>query len=267
MYRKSKTKYIIFMKKIGFILAALLAAVCGSVTGVQAKSTEKVVMSAYGYVVSDVRESEVSLYATYPDKGIYAEKTRIVVRDRATHELQLTITPAVSGGYTPSVLLLSFLDNGLMQIYYSADSGGSGGYGYYYIYGAADGEETVLFDFQAYSDRHVYTAEYADGYRVFVTDGKESGYLDLSLRDPAYLDALYSGGVLKTPVSAEVGGVNAAFPYYNRTQGRWQLNVWQKITGLYQADGLGYVSALAEVTAGGTEPYFTTLNGYFQPAR
>lgn len=256
------------MRKTGIFLAAIIAAAfCGGMTGAQAKSTEKVVMSAYGYVVSDVRESEISLYATYRDKEIYAENTRIVVRDRATHELQLTITPRLNGGYMPSVLLLPFLDNGLDQIYYSADSGGSGGYGYYYIYGAAAGEESVLFDFEAYSAQHVYTADYADGYRVLVTDGKESGYLDISLRDPDYLNALYRDGVLIKPVAAEVGGVNTAFPYYNRTQGIWQLNLWQKITGLYQADGLGYVSSLAEVTKDGTVPYFTTLNGYFQETR
>lgn len=137
----------------------------------------------------------------------------------------------------------------MQQIYYSADSGGSGGYGYFYVYDAAPETPRALFDFEAFGEEHPYTAEYRDNYRVLVTNGSESGYLDLSLRDKEYLDGLYrADGTLKEPVRAEVGGVNAAFPYYNRTQGVWQLMIWMPVTGLYQADALGGIQFLAAVT-------------------
>ena len=254
-----------FWKRIALLCA--LAAVFPGLVGASAEREvpETEIMRASGFVVSEREESDVVLSGRYPNKGLYAEDIRIEVREKKTGTVQRVIRPAEDGGYRPSLLLLPFTDSGLQQIYYSADSGGSGGYGYFYVYDAAPETPRALFDFEAFGEEHPYTAEYRDNYRVLVTNGSESGYLDLSLRDKEYLDGLYrADGTLKEPVRAEVGGVNAAFPYYNRTQGVWQLMIWMPVTGLYQADALGGIQFLAAVTKTGMEPYFTVLGGYFQ---
>ena len=232
-----------FWKRIALLCA--LAAVFPGLVGASAEREvpETEIMRASGFVVSEREESDVVLSGRYPNKGLYAEDIRIEVREKKTGTVQRVIRPAEDGGYRPSLLLLPFTDSGLQQIYYSADSGGSGGYGYFYVYDAAPETPRALFDFEAFGEEHPYTAEYRDNYR----------------------DGLYrADGTLKEPVRAEVGGVNAAFPYYNRTQGVWQLMIWMPVTGLYQADALGGIQFLAAVTKTGTEPYFTVLGGYFQ---
>ena len=144
-----------FWKRIALLCA--LAAVFPGLVGASAEREvpETEIMRASGFVVSEREESDVVLSGRYPNKGLYAEDIRIEVREKKTGTVQRVIRPAEDGGYRPSLLLLPFTDNGLQQIYYSADSGGSGGYGYFYVYDAAPETPRALFDFEALDRKSV----------------------------------------------------------------------------------------------------------------
>ncbi|MEG2117082.1 MAG: VCBS repeat-containing protein, partial [Clostridia bacterium] len=93
------------------------------------------------------------------------------------------------------------------------------------------------------------------------TNKKQAGdkyIIDISNRDKEYLNKLYnSNGTLKTPTQGDVSGVNYVFPYYSSQSGKFELQVFQRIIGLYEADMLGYVVTLLNFEGDNFKPIYT----------
>lgn len=175
--------------------------------------------------------------------GQYYENIIIEIYDLSGVLLN-TIRPKTDSGYNPNILLADFTGNGLKQIFLGINSGGSGGFGYFYVFDAQNNEIKTLFDYQEFSQNNQYTGEYIDNYKAKVTKqgSKESYIIDLSLRPKDYLDMIWKpDGQLIVPRSVDISDVNTVFPYYNSTTGVYELMIYQRITGLFNADSLGYV--------------------------
>lgn len=168
---------------------------------------------------------------------IYYDDIRISLFGRGRKE---EIVPAADGGYSPHIQLVSF-DGERDQIFYGADSGGSGGYGYYFAYSAGDTGVTEIFDSQTFVVP--YEAEYIDGYKVEVKNTETGAVtlIDISDRGEEYLSQIYRNGKLIEPRACDIFGVNSVSPFYNNAQGRYGLEVYARITGLYAADAIGYI--------------------------
>jgi len=225
------------------------------------KTAETVIQTRIGNVVYKDKPSKVVLYGTYrEDNSIFAENIRIEVKEFKTGKTILTLKPKENAGYMPSIILEDFTKQGTKQIFLGINSGGSGGFGYFYLYSAAKGTEKVLFSDESWNEE--YFAEYQDNYKVKINnkDKTQNYIIDLSLRDNEYLSQIYDkNGILSAPKSADVSGVNTVFPYYNTAQGVFQLQVLQRITGLYNADSLGYVINQLEYKDGNFKPYYTMV--------
>lgn len=183
----------------------------------------------------------VALYGTYENKGLYAQKINIVVTQRETGEEVARITPEQDAGYLPAILLADFTGDGTEEIYLGMDSGGSGGFGFAYIYALSSGSTETLFDFSKVP--MPYAAQYEDGYRMSVSDDSAALQysLDISARGEEYLSGLYTeDGTLKAPVMADVSAVNTVLPFFMNTDDRFHVLVMRRITGLYNADAFGY---------------------------
>ena len=74
-------------------------------------------------------------------------------------------------------------------------------------------------------------------------DTEEASFLiDLSDRPREQLAPIYQpDGTLIAPKKADVSALNVVFPSFNATTGRFELTAFQRITGLYSADLLGYL--------------------------
>lgn len=168
------------------------------------------------------------------------------------------IRPAEDGGYDPFLQIVSF--NGESdQIFYGADSGGSGGFGFYFAY---DAQGKELFSSQKFAVP--YTAAYADGFRVRVenTETGDTVYLDLSGRDESYLSQIYNAdGTLIKPLSCDVSGANAVSPFYF-SEGRYGLEIYARVTGLYNADVVGWIIMRTSLEGGAFEPFFSVVGAY-----
>ena len=186
-------------------------------------------------------EQIVTLYGTYPDKGLFAQDIRIVVTQAESGETVAEISPAENAGYLPAVLLADFTGDGTKEIFLGIDSGGSGGFGFAYIYELSGGTAKEIFDFAKVP--MPYTAQYADGYRLTVSDNSAALMysIDIRGRGEVYLGALYAeDGTLKAPVQADVSAVNTVLPFFMNTANRFHLLVMRRVTGLYNADAFGY---------------------------
>lgn len=228
------------------------------------KDVQVLLSSQCGRVLSEGVQ-KVELYASYHNKGLYAHDIKIVVKDKHSDKQLFVITPKEDSGYFPAVLLADFTGDGVDEIYIGIDSGGSGAFGYYYIYSLVNGSVETLFDYSTLPNN--YTAQYVDNYKVAVSDSVDNVTfnIDISQRDRQYLDGIYnSDGKLIKPVSADVSAVNTVYPYFFSTRNKFNILVLRRITGLYNADSLGYVIEYMTYNGSSFETLYraVSVNGY-----
>lgn len=252
------------MNKFFIILSFILCAYSGgnTVNSVFARVDYTIIDTKIGYVTEAQVPSKVILKGKFSNKGLYAENIIIEVYNLKTNKLQLTIKPKVNSGYMPRILLEKFDKSNMDKIFLGIDSGGSGGFGFFYVYDVKNNIQSDLFDFELFNKGNNYAANYLDYYKVKVvkSSDKTTYLIDLSLRNNDYLQQIYNfDGKLKKSVDANVSGVNTVFPYFNSTAGYFQLQVLQRITGLYNADSLGYVNTQMTLEDNTFKSYFTTI--------
>lgn len=236
------------MKKFWIYVILSLAITAGTCQIAMCKENvveyEMMIGSQTGNLISEDEISRAVLYGSYSNKGLYAKKLRIEIQDEKTGEVLLDIVPGVREGYVPKMQLMNFMHNGLVQIFLGMDTGGSGAYGLYEIYSVKDAVAKAIFTMDDYNSAHVYHAEYADGYRVKIRNvqTQEFWVLDISSRPQEYLSQLYTvDGMLTEPKEVSVSALNGLFPYFNTSDGTFQLLAYQRIVGLYEADMFGYM--------------------------
>lgn len=218
-----------------------------------------VIQRAAGRVFSADSRDKVVLSGKVFEDGLYRTDIAVTIKGKGG---ELTIVPEENGGYNPHVEVVSF-DGVKDQIFYGADSGGSGGFGYYYVFDVQKGKAVTLFDAEKYPVP--YTARYVDCFKVEVknTDTGEIVYIYLSGRDEEYLSALYyKDGRLKSPVEAMVSAVNAASPFYLNGESRYGLELFYRITGLYNADGLGNIVVRTSLIDGKFLPFYEIVGSF-----
>ena len=240
---------IIFMKKIKrAVLAAALAMLLytASVSVIYTHKTfakefpPTLISVQYGKII-DGGIQKAELYGTYENKSLFARDITIVIKNPETDKEITRISPKTNAGYSPAVTLADFTGDGLKDIYLGIDSGGSGAFGYYYVYSLPDGNVNTIFDYETL--KNDYEAKYSDCYRITVTytPEKRDFIIDISSRGKEYLSALYNeDGTLKKPVTAYVSAVNNVLPFFMNSQNTYNLLVMRRITGLYNADSFGY---------------------------
>lgn len=248
-----------------FILLAVIAIsfIGVSPTACAVTEYETLIMKREGRILSPDKASVAELYGTYSDKSLFAKKLRILIKNKESGATIAQIDPIVNAGYSPSIILGNFTDADKDQIFLGINGGGSGGFGYYYVYDVTEGAVKTLFDSEKCGIN--YSAKYADGYKVAVKNelGGEIYTIDISGKGAQYLSELYGDDEkLLKPVAAQVYPVGTVFPYYNPAFAEYQLAAFSQISGLYHADGLGNVIALMRYNGKSFEPYFENVGGY-----
>jgi hypothetical protein len=146
------------------------------------------------------------------------------------------------------LFLGDFDQNKIADILVSIDTGGSGGYGTFYIYSYADHVLRKIFDSENYNQTYSFRVQYEDMYRVAVSSPQLDVLftIDISNKGYSYLSAYYNeDGKLKKPIQGEVLALAALNPIMtdeNRTS--FDLLALQRIIGTINADTLGYVENL-----------------------
>lgn len=166
---------------------------------------------------------------------------KLEIQDGATCQ-KTVLTPMEDAGYDPRLWIGHLAEAGSAQVLLSIQSGGSGGIGYYTIYGWTGRQYQPLFTSDAYNTEFSYAVNYLDNYTVeAVSLQNRIRYLiDLSGRDKAYLSQIYRpDGSLIQPVAGGVNPLSVLYPVDFDGDGQYELLAYQRITGLYNADGLG----------------------------
>lgn len=180
----------------------------------------------------------ISIWGSPMGEVPYIQNIEIKVFEN--NNLLYSFCPKTDFGYSTKLTALDFKGNGLNQIFYSADSGGSGGYGFFYVFDLSKNMSSTLFDYETFSNENKFEGKFLDEYRATISGNNKTYILDVSQMDEFFKNTIYSptGKVLKSEI--DIGDVNTVFPYFNSTLNIWLLQVYQKTTAVAQVNVLGY---------------------------
>lgn len=157
----------------------------------------------------------------------------------------ITVTFANNAGYNPRMFLGDFNNDDIPDVLVSIDSGGSGGFGFYYIYSFRNSIAAKLFDSDEFNKTYQYEVEFRGGCKVSVFSKytRETYIIDVRNKKDFYVEqGVYNKSCkLLKPTEGFVPGLNTLYPATADQTGRYNLLVLLKIAGLYNADTLGYV--------------------------
>ena len=146
-------------------------------------------------------------------------------------------------GYEAGFTAEHFIDRHKFEIFLSMDSGGSGGYGYYYVISFDGRDARVIYDSDKDALPSLVTGSFVDGYRCVVrTHGKEDhAAIDLSPHKAEYdREGVYdpATGKLLKPVDIWAGTYGDMIAMKPLLGGTSSLKGIVSYSGLYHADKL-----------------------------
>lgn len=195
----------------------------------------------YGDVTGDGIIDTVLLTGRMSPDSPFIQDVTLIVQDGRSMQSYPILFP-IRMGYHPTLFLGDFTGDGIDEILVRMDSGGTGGLTYDYLYSFVQYQAKKLFDSQQFSQQTSYQVDYLDHYRVNVRNLKtnQSLILDITWKGKEYLDEIYdSSGKLKAPIRGDVNAIGGLYPIDFNRDGIYDLLGYQRITGRYNADGLG----------------------------
>ncbi|WP_027629719.1 hypothetical protein [Ruminiclostridium cellobioparum] len=205
-----------------------------------------IIAEAYGDVNGDNIRDYVYLTGTRTPNSGYIQNITLVIRDGRTGIKQRARLKSDSG-YSPAVTLQDFTGDKIKDIMIGIASGGSGGIMFYYVFSDVNNRLAQLFDYEEYNLRYSYKVEFADYYKVNVTNVEKNVVfvIDITYKGKEYLDEIYTPeGILKQPVEGWVDPLGGLYPIDFDGNGVYELLGYQSIAGRYHADSLGYVQSV-----------------------
>jgi hypothetical protein len=203
----------------------------------------KVVSFARGDVNGDRIPDNVYLTGIRTPDSPFIQHITLVIQDGMTGRF-ISIPLKENAGYNPTLFLGDFTGNGVEDILIGIASGGSGGIMYDYIYSFINNMPRLLFDFNVYNEQYQYEVTYKDNYKVQVISKKNNTkyMIDITYKGADYLNEIYDkDSKLKNPITGFVNPISGLYPVDFDSNRVYELLVFQKIAGRYNADSLGYV--------------------------
>lgn len=219
------------MKKL---VVCLIAAVCGAFCGSTVSSAidmcKEEIICQINAVLDDSGEEQtvtVSGVRFAPDSSYF---TDIKIRVSDGRE----IVPETNEGYGAGVAAFDFKGEGYCQLFYYASSGGSGGFGYFYVFDCSEKDTATVFDYKKFINE--YSAKCNDGF-VDVYSGNDL-FVTYDIRQSGINcdDYVYYGDT-----SAYVTDLNFLEPVFVYSQNHYRLNAWQNVIVGAQVNVVGRI--------------------------
>jgi hypothetical protein len=191
----------------------------------------------------DGRDELITVTGVTISEGGFSRDMVLLVRNGATG-VTSSVRPPLNDGYPPHLTFVNLTGGTGKEILLTIPTGGSGGIVNAYVYRYLRGAPILLFGTETFEQEHTYEVAYRDGYRVEVASLSNglNYMIDISQRGGAYLEQMYNpDGTLIQPTEGFVSPISGIYPVDFDGDGQSELLTFQLISGLFRADGLGYV--------------------------
>jgi len=181
-------------------------------------------------------------------QDIFIRNIALEIEDGKTRKIT-KITFSNNAGYNPRLFIGDFNKDKIDDVMISIDSGGSGGFGFYYIYSFAGNISRMLFDNEEFNQEFKYDVIYKEGCKVQVYSYqlKKTYIIDVSEKQKGIYAEIYNKNCkLLKPTSGFVPGLNNLYPLATDEPGSYNLLAISRVIGLYGADTLGYLETVLE---------------------
>lgn len=179
--------------------------------------------------------------------GIFADNITLVIQDGRSNKIT-TVHLKNNAGYNARLFLGDFNKDNVPDIMVSFDTGGSGGYGIFYIYSFRNYSLHELFNVDKYNEKYTFQVNYEDFYKVRVESPQLNVFfiIDISNKGPDYLSQYYDeNGILKNPLIGGALALGALYPIITNNESyNYDLVALQRIIGPTNVDTLGFVENL-----------------------
>ena len=179
--------------------------------------------------------------------GIFADNITLVIQDGRSNKIT-TVHLKNNAGYNARLFLGDFNKDNVPDIMVSFDTGGSGGYGIFYIYSFRNYSLHELFNVDKYNEKYTFQVNYEDFYKVRVESPQLNVFfiIDISNKGPDYLSQYYDeNGILKNPLIGGALALGALYPIITNNESyNYDLIALQRIIGTTNVDTLGFVENL-----------------------
>lgn len=224
-------------------MAAMAAGEAGGIPSVQIDPKYGVpIQTQHADVTGDQRPDVVALFGTKQEQDSpYYNSLSVVVQSAGAH--QVMVIPVKEGGYNPYFKLCDLSGDGVLDILVGAETGGSAGTSNYFIYTVNRGQIMSLPTPQPIAA----TGSYLNHYKAMIKLGEKGKEVILDLRDRKELydqEGIYKNGKLLKPVKVLVNDFSKLEPTRSGTDTQCSLVGLQRMSGIYNADTIGYVVSL-----------------------
>lgn len=179
--------------------------------------------------------------------AIFADNITLVIQDGRSNKIT-TVHLKNNAGYNARLFLGDFNKDNVLDIMVSFDTGGSGGYGIFYIYSFRNNSLHELFNVDKYNEKYTFQVNYEDFYKVGVESPQLNVFfiIDISNKGPDYLSQYYDeNGILKNPLIGGALALGALYPIITNNESyNYDLVALQRIIGPTNVDTLGFVENL-----------------------
>lgn len=144
-------------------------------------------------------------------------------------------------------------------LFYSSQTGGSGGYGNYRIYRLQTETYKLLYDDKTDSKNAVFKTEFIpNGFMKIYNEASHSG-LDVYVNyiDKSFYDEIFAPDDSVKNQTPYVNDISFVSPSLNSSSGIWRLLTYRSVTAVAEVNRLGYIVQTLDYENGTFTPTFT----------
>lgn len=167
----------------------------------------------------------------------------------------------LADGYSPYIGVFDFgAENKLL--FFSSQTGGSGGYGNYMIYNLKTDSYQLLYDKASDSQTNTFKAAFQPNGFMTLTNNATQYELtvDVKYMDKTFYDKIFAPDGSLTGEQPYVNDISFVAPELNSASGIWRLVTFRSVASVAEVNRLGYIVQTLDFNNNAFTPTFTSFS-------
>ncbi len=244
------------MKKTAFTLLILPLFFClfGFNTKIETNTIDDIRLLDIAVISYDGHLGKAYLYG-YGDNYITDLKLVVEFKGYEPYEIKLV------DGYSPNIETFDFGAEDKF-LFFSSQTGGSGGYGNYLIYELKTKSYNLLYNDKLDSERNKFSAKFNPNGFMNIKDEQTTNSLDVYVgyMDKVYYDMIFDENAVPKGEQPYVNDISFVSPAYNPASDVYRLLTYRSVVAVAEVNRLGYVVQTLDFVEDKFIPTFTEFS-------